>query len=220
MGMILTLTSVKPETAEIIRQDPDRFYLLVEQEYRSEAVRFWREQIQQTPPKPGIFKRITLFFSGGEKVAPAAAASSPDDPDLLLPLAWAEGEAASTDIDKAWHGLHFLYAGVPFGGSLPEGFIMNGDHVLVDRDAGYGPPFYYTPAQTADIAAMLNALDRDELRRRYDPAKMEREEIYPAIWEAEGDEAFDDYLFGFHESLRDFVNATAAKNMGLVIALS
>src|SRR5690349_11334743 len=55
------------------------------------------------------------------------------------------------DLDKAWHGLHFLLTGTDWGGTPPLNFIVAGGETIGDVDVGYGPARAFTPEQLAEI---------------------------------------------------------------------
>src|ERR1700722_3238791 len=57
------------------------------------------------------------------------------------------GEAyADLDVDKAWHGLHFLLTGTAWEGAPPLDFIVKGGRQIGDVDVGYGPARAFSSA--------------------------------------------------------------------------
>jgi len=111
-------------------------------------------------------------------------------PDTLDEIVFAQDEQErerQIDLDKAWHGIHFLLTGKAWGGEGPLAWAVVGGHEIGD-DIGYGPARFLTPEQVGQVAAALAAVTGDEFARRYDPAAMEKQQIYPGIWEREGDE--------------------------------
>jgi hypothetical protein len=48
------------------------------------------------------------------------------------------GKGDELEVDKAWHGLHFLLTGSAWEGSFPLNFIVAGGQEVGD-DLGYGP---------------------------------------------------------------------------------
>ena len=85
-----------------------------------------------------------------------------------------------------------------------------------------GPARVLGPEQVSRFAALLAELSRDELARRYDPARMTALEIYPeVIWmrPSSFDESACDYLFDAFEDLRDFVIATASRGDSLIVSV-
>ena len=124
------------------------------------------------------------------------------------------------DIDKAWNGLHFLFTGTAGEGPEPECFLLSGGEEIGDERVG--PARVLSPDQVSQFASFLVELSRDELARRYDPARMTALEIYPdVIWTrpaAAGESAFD-YLFEAFEELRDFVTATSTRGDYLIVSV-
>jgi hypothetical protein len=77
----------------------------------------------------GIFK-----LTGDEQVD--ALLKSPDS--IIALLEEDAGSPDDLDVDKAWHGIHFLLCGQAWESPFPLGFILGGEEVG-DVDVGYGP---------------------------------------------------------------------------------
>lgn len=124
------------------------------------------------------------------------------------------------DIDKAWHGIHYLLTGTAWEGSAPLNFLLAGEP-LGDVDVGYGPALSYLADEVRAIAAALQPITADTLRPRFDRDDMMASEIYPQIWDR--DPASDDtlgYLLEHYETLRAFVIETAELGAGLIVYLN
>jgi hypothetical protein len=86
-----------------------------------------------------------------------------------------------------------------------------------------GPDDYYGPARllsaerVAAVHGALSAVDRTALRARYDAAALSAADIYPQIWDEEG-EALD-YLLENYEELRAFYAAAAAGGSAVLVAI-
>jgi hypothetical protein len=119
------------------------------------------------------------------------------------------------DIDKAWHGIHFLLTGSAWNADLPLGFILGGVEIG-DIDVGYGPARGLT--QGHDIAQALSSVDTAKLISAWDADAIRRAEIYAVNPDAPEDEAA--YLGGYFEELKEFVDRTAADGMALLAFLS
>lgn len=113
------------------------------------------------------------------------------------------------DIDKSWDGIIYL---------LTEQSLATAEHNLVkvlfsgqliseEQDLGYGPAHYLTPEQVAELNNEISAIKIDDLKEKFDPEKMNKLEIYPAIWD-EGDDAFDYVADGFLTLQNVFAHAT------------
>ena len=119
-------------------------------------------------------------------------------------------------MDKEWHGLHFLLTGDAWSTRGPYGQVILGGK-NIGPDLGYGPARVLTAAQVKEIASKLRALSEDELKRRYDPEKMTEAQIYPEIiWKREGQAALLWLLEGYRQLLAFCVRAAAEGNAVLL----
>jgi hypothetical protein len=138
------------------------------------------------------------------------------------PPRWPEAAAGEElNLDKAWHGLHFLFTGTDDSEDEPACFVIAGGEDIGEDD-GDQVPRLLNPAQVRDFAAFLGALTHDELRRRFDPARMTELEIYPdVIWNrAEEEDQPLGFLLGAFDDLQAFMAAAAAAGDSVVITVS
>jgi hypothetical protein len=148
-------------------------------------------------------------------------AAEPQQPEAPPELEWAEGERHETDLDKAWHGIHFLLTGSDWGGDPPLDFLVKGGTEVGDVDVGYGPARVFRAAEVAAIDAALAEVDGAELHGRFDPQAMVAQDIYPSIWEGmPEDDDVPGYLVAYHERLREFVGHAARAGLGLVVTVT
>lgn len=146
------------------------------------------------------------------KAAPETAA------DHFMAQIGGDAEDRVLDIDKAWHGLHFLMTHEAHGGGGPLSLPILGGTAIGD-DMGYGAPRYLDAPQVKEAAEALAALPVDELRQRFKPAELEEAYIYPTgIWEDEGDEAFE-YLAHWYAQLQLFYAAAAGRGDAVLLAI-
>ena len=125
------------------------------------------------------------------------------------------GPFRDIDIDKAWHGIHFLLTGTTWEGSFPENFICCGGTALCEGN-GYGSARVFDSKEAFEISKLLRETSNEDLAARYDPARMERNEIYPSIWDAEGEEGLI-YLQEYFTDLRTFFQGAADKDESVII---
>jgi hypothetical protein len=102
---------------------------------------------------------------------PARTAGVPVDPG-----------APPLDIDKAWHGLHFVLCGVADDAPPPLGNAVLGGEPL-GEDLGYGPCRFLTSDQVSETARALSGMSVEQFRQRYDAAALESAQIYPGGWD-------------------------------------
>lgn len=120
------------------------------------------------------------------------------------------GPFTDLDIDKAWHGIHYLLTGSACEGDFPLGFIVQGGAVIGEVDVGYGPARGFSAKEVGAIAKALAGLDADAMRARFNPQAMMAAEVYPRIWDRPPAE--DDtlgYLTEYYKQLRDFIAGAA-----------
>ncbi len=135
-----------------------------------------------------------------------------ETPDGIDELLDSDDDVASVDLDKAWHGLHWLLSQDDAPG---EAAILGGEEI--GEDLGYGPSRLLEPGEVKRVAAALAALEPGELRTRLDPAAMMREQVYPTIW-LEPD-IYDGYLLPAFLRLRTFYAAAAAADEAVIQTL-
>lgn len=204
MGMYVGLASLSEATINRLHADPPLVWLVVAAD-DPEAV----ARARGTPKRPGLLAR--LFGSRAEPTLPPAPAS----------LMMEEGEGEVGELDKAWHGIHYLLTGTAWEGDPPLNFLVTGGREVGDEDVGYGPARTLTPGETREIANALAALSDEQLRARFAPEEMMRLEIYPEIWDR--DPAEDDtlgYLMEYMGQLRAILSSVVARGHGLLVTIT
>ncbi|MDH0863483.1 YfbM family protein [Mitsuaria sp. GD03876] len=147
-----------------------------------------------------------------------------DDPDAIERLLGEEDEAEDldrlgiVDIDKAWHGLHFLLLSIAEAAGAGEDAplaraVLGGEPLSEEEDCRV-----LGPEEVRDIAAALAAITEDQLRDAFDPAAMAEADIYPDIWVRDGEEALD-YLLVHFPTLVRFYRTTADAGHGALLRI-
>jgi hypothetical protein len=124
----------------------------------------------------------------------------------------------TVDIEKGWHGLHFLFTGTDDTGEEPACYLVRGGEDLDDE----GQARALRPQQVRGFADYLSALTPAELERRYDPARMTALKIYPEIWKrpaVSGDDPLHWLLQCFAE-VQTFMNRAAAEGDGVIVHIA
>jgi len=127
--------------------------------------------------------------------------------------------ALRADLDKSWHGLHYLLTGEAASGAPPLGFLLAGGTDVGDVEVGYGPARVFQADETRTILEALSALSDAELRSRFDAQDMMAKKIYPDVW-SRSDEDVDGYLMENVSSLRGFLAEAVRRRLGMMIALT
>lgn len=119
------------------------------------------------------------------------------------------------DLDKAWHGIHYLLSGQAFEAEGPAGYLMMGGISLGEIHQDYGPARALSPQEVAALYGVMNLLSEDELKTRYRPEDME--EIYPGWWDPELDGEDFLYLLHYYSQLKAFLEDLVQHHKGAVV---
>jgi hypothetical protein len=104
------------------------------------------------------------------------------------------------DIEKAWHGLHYLLAATKWEATEPPGNAVLGG-LPIGGDLGYGPARLMASDEVARTANALGALSAEAVRSRFDPEAMTKAELYGGHWE---DAAECDWILAAFEQLKEY----------------
>ncbi|OYW72652.1 MAG: hypothetical protein B7Z37_24175 [Verrucomicrobia bacterium 12-59-8] len=195
MSMIGNLARVPEHVRSSLHEDPSKI----------DALLYPDDADKKPVKKLGFFSRL---FGLKQKPRPISSCA-------IEPLSAED----SVDIDKTWHALHFLFTGTNWKGDFPEGFLVSCGKPVGDVDVGYGPARSFTSTEVKRISEFLMHVDRDVLRSRLDPEKIERLEIY---WSGDNTHLEEDwaYLEGRLSDLTAFVAETAQKDLALLVYIS
>ena len=201
MGMYLGLVALSDKNIARVLQDPPLVWRVIAPEDPEAYERARAEQV-----KPTLLSKL---FRRAQPVT-----TVPD-----LDMSGAEG--LNTDLDKAWHGIHYFLTGTAWEGTHPHNFLVSGGTEVGDIDVGYGTARVLTAAETREALDAVNALSDEDLKARFDPQDMLAKEIYPEIWSR--DPAEDDtleYVMEYFQILRRFLSQTVDKGLGIVVYIS
>lgn len=123
------------------------------------------------------------------------------------------------DIDKAWHGIHFLLCDDSSGGGGDLGFIMDGGHYIGRIDVGYGPARAFKKSEIEQIYKIIECIQVDDLKRKCDKKKFKTNNIYPFIWDEPEDECFG-YLLSYFDKMKSFLKRTLDADKGILVYIS
>lgn len=146
--------------------------------------------------------------------------SNPESIQELLHSESEDEENCEFNLDKAWHGIHFLLCGSAWRGAFPLGFILVGGTPVGEVDLGNGPARVFRPAEVAEIAEALELINRTDLRSRFNAKVFAKNEIYPDIWREPRDQCLDSYVLDYFDALKEFVFSARDAGNGLIVYLN
>ena len=158
---------------------------------------------------------MTIDFTAATPEELAKGEQDPEWVEEFIEGLWGDGDEFSAPDrpfggpDKAWAGLEYLLGQVD-GVSLE--FLMDGDVLLED-----GTLFSWPPEQIASLAQQLRALPWEQLAAHFDAEKMLAEDIYPAVWDCEGEL---EWLKEAYEGLVTFFTEAAEGGYGAFMEFS
>lgn len=210
MSMMGSFRQVSPGVLARLREEP----ALVEA-----ALEFGEEPVSPpgriagfSPPPPEAIERMPKALR-----AAFEQAFAPRGPNAL------EGAGFTSDalpepleIEKAWHGLHFLLCRDVGVTSDPLSQVVMGGEEL-GEDLGYGPARVLEPAQVASLATALEGLSQAELEKNFAPEAMD--EIYPSGWSSSGPEELEWLLDAFRD-VRDYYVEARERGFGMLLYLT
>lgn len=155
-------------------------------------------------------------------VSPTTLAELRNNPDdienYLYPNDGDDEPPNSLDVDKAWHGIHFLLAAASDDGEGPLTMAVLGGEAVGD-DMGYGPARFLEADKVKAVSDALQSLGEEAFQRRYAPQAMEQAQIYPDIWVRDGDEALD-YILDNYRRMVVFYSDAAQRGDAALLWLS
>jgi hypothetical protein len=123
------------------------------------------------------------------------------------------GDGSVLDIQKSWHGLHWLLCQEAWDGPEPLKHAVLGGAEIGD-DMGYGPARLVDATTVGAVAAALAAISRDRLRQRFNPGAMAAAQIY--AFDAEDADWRDDFLDAFDRVKQFFADAAGRGHSVLI----
>ena len=132
-----------------------------------------------------------------------------------------ESEAGDdhTDLDKAWHSIHFVLNGSAWEGDFPLGFLVSAGVPVGEEDVGYGPARAFLSHEVCAIHAALTAISDSEFSGRFSVAAMKEADIYPSFGVASDEEELP-YFLQYFQILKAFVARAAMQKKALLVYIN
>lgn len=201
MGMCLGLCTLSDGNIRKVLTDPPLIWKVI------------------APGDPDAYENVREEPSGGllSKLFGRKNLTTQKATDLQL----ADGEVVDTDLDKAWHGIHYMLTQSAWEGEEPLSFLVNGGSQVGDIEVGYGPARVFTSGQVQSLNVALQPIDEPFLKNRFNPREMMSLEIYPEIWDRDpGEDDSFGYCVEYFGTLKSFVAQAAQRRMGIVLYIS
>ena len=133
-----------------------------------------------------------------------------------------EDDMPVTDVDKMWDALHFILTGKGAGDPIEDDLLsiaIVGDQELVDDDELFNT--YIAADMLPKIVAAMEAVDFSAKLAETPFSLLEKNDIYPSIWEEDNDELEEiaEELTEHFESLLDFYRECAANKLNVVVTI-
>lgn len=202
MSMILALTSISDRTAAHILANPPLLWRLL----APDDMEVYHKEAQ---------KHKSLGF-----LAPVFGRADNKKAISLPKLDLEEWEGTSQDIDKAWHGIHYLLTKTAWKGDPPLNFLLSGGKEVPNIEVGYGTARIFNSDAVHIIHDAISMIDVEYLKSRFDPKDMINNKIYPSIWDR--DPLEDDtlgYCLEYFEVLKQFIADSSRNNHGFVVTI-
>lgn len=128
-------------------------------------------------------------------------------------------EDCKIDLDKSWHGIHFLLSRCDFKSSPYTSFLLSGGHRIPLSVQVPAPTRAFLSSEVKVIASILSNISDKMLMSYYQPQIMNHLEIYPEEWSNlnEENDWVQNYLVGSFSGLKEFVIHAASQNFSVII---
>ena len=133
-----------------------------------------------------------------------------------------EAQGEDLDLDKAWHGLHYVLTGTAEQGKEPWCYLLTGGEQVgdeTDHDVGYGPARILMPPQVAAFQQAVASISSAEVSIRFNPAEMTRLDIYPSVWDRQ-DEQLEEWMQESLTELQSFLERAVDQQQAVIISLA
>ncbi len=139
------------------------------------------------------------------------------DPDAAGLLLADSAPAELFDVGRAWHAVHMLLNGSPWGGRGPAFDVVLGGTTLGDPSS-YEPVRVLVPERVSAVAALLTALPADDLRGRFTHRAFRQAEVYPDVWDQP--DVLTAFVLPAYEAVRTFYAEAAAAGDAVLVQLA
>src|SRR5208283_2151608 len=177
----------------------------------------WRLIAPESPGLAGVTQeKPAKTATRGKKTPGARQAKAKVVPALKLDA----NEGARCDLERSWHGIHYLLTGSAWEGEPPLDFLVDGGRQVGRIDPEHGPVRAFCADDARTIYESMSGMSPYELRKRFNARDMATKEIYPDIWTRSVlEEDSLRYLMDNLDKLRAFLRQTVEAQLGFLVFL-
>ena len=133
-----------------------------------------------------------------------------------------EAQGEDLDLDKAWHGLHYILTETAAQDEEPWCYLLVGGEQVgdeKDHDVGYGPARILMQQQVAAFQQAVASVSPAEVSARFNPVEMTRLDIYPNVWDRQ-DELLEEWMQESLVELQGFLRRAVEQQQAVIISLA
>jgi len=126
---------------------------------------------------------------------------------------------SSIDLDKAWHGIHFLLTGTDsYEGNSPAFYLLSGERL---DDLCSEEVLSLSADEVKKFNSYLQSVSIEQLKKNYNAEKMNKLKVYPQRYLAakEDNSSCLNYLLWHYRKLKQFICDVAKENKAMLITI-
>jgi hypothetical protein len=120
------------------------------------------------------------------------------------------------EVEKSWHGLHFVLTGDPWKGSGALSLVVMGG-TEVGEDSGYGRPHYVNPFQVVQASTALDRMTDAEFEQKVRNTNFSGKDIY--CYDDKLTREDIEELIHYFKQVRQFFHDAAERSNGILVGI-
>ncbi len=192
MGLVCYYVRTGEEAFDVLSKNPDVIF---------------EDDLPDLPPGSEVIDIDKAYEALEWLASPVKRAESLHSAKLIREPDWPASEARASVVRLDEMVLDDAYAAIHgIGDERVEGF-----------DFGLGPARIFRPDRVRSLAAVVGALDEDDLRRNADFVVMDRDYVQPDDWQSEGEDLLATYIFPALRRLKAFYAAASHAGQAVLV---
>ncbi|MEK6239387.1 MAG: YfbM family protein, partial [Planctomycetales bacterium] len=127
-------------------------------------------------------------------------------------------EQRGCNVEKTWNAIEFILDRLAETDGIPEILPLT-EGAETGCVLHYGPVWFRTASEVAEIASVLKTLSRDDFRKGFLPDLMSEHHVYPGDWDEEDQEWLFNYVWSHFENMVEFYQAAAEDGDAVLLHL-